>query len=374
MLVLVHLSDLHVSRYGEHVTSLKSSSFRPKPADADETWTTLGTVDDWKIQRRSKKRWGTGKEPNLELRLLDGEGYVQVRRKGTGDQEHAFKTELEKLAIKRHGTAHDRLVRNLPPLEKVLALLEEDPTNTNLLFCRAAYRVREMKPDWVILTGDVTDDGVGYDLVGRAFEPYLDQGKLLAIPGNHDVYSSPPLVVPGRDKKTVRQKRDLWAEFARKLELPEDAPWVRELGEGVAVYGMDSCTPAWTPLSASGEVPLAMLEDIEADLSPDHLCRIALLHHHIVNPPILSVGRTPWQLGMRLRNAKEVYDFLVKHRFACVLNGHRHLGYRFHPAHAPLFVSAPSATLGCRTGAPPYCWRISIDGGEVQSVRERALA
>jgi 3',5'-cyclic AMP phosphodiesterase CpdA len=372
-LVIAHLSDLHVSRYGEHVTSLKTAGFRQKPVeDEDEGWEALESLDGWRIQRRTRKRWG-GREAVLEVRLLDEAGYVQLRLKGTPEESSGLTQQLRGLVDERHRTAHDRLCRRLPSFEQIQALLDKDPTNTNLLFCRAAHRIREANPDWVVLTGDLTDDGIGYDLVLKAFAPFVDQGRLLAIPGNHDVYSSPPLVVPSRDKKPVKVKRGLWKEFARVLGLPEEGPWIRELPEGVVVVGLDSCTPAWTPLSASGEVPQPVLDGLEAMLPPDARCRIALLHHHVVNPPIQSVNRTPWQLGMRLRNAKEVYDTLVRLSFACVLNGHRHLGYRYHPAHAPLFVSAPSATLGCRTGAAPYFWRILVEGGEVASVKERPL-
>jgi hypothetical protein len=40
-----------------------------------------------------------------------------------------------------------------------------------------------------------------------------------------------------------------------------------------------------------------------------------------------------------------------------------------------MFVSAPSATLGCRSGASPrpFYWRIELRDGDVGSVRERSL-
>ena len=108
---------------------------------------------------------------------------------------------------------------------------------------------------------------------------------------------------------------------------------------------------------------------------PPGAARIAMLHHHVVNPPVRAVGASPWQLGLRLRNARAVYETLRSLDFRLVLNGHRHVGYRYHPSHAPMFVSAPSATLGCRSGSAPrpFYWRIELAGGEVSSVRERTL-
>jgi 3',5'-cyclic-AMP phosphodiesterase len=373
-MVIAHLSDLHVSRYGEHVTSLKTN-FRSRASGAAEDWELVEALDDWRIERRVRRRWRIrDQEDGLELRLVDEAGYVQQRRKGNKEEEGRFRLELTELVAERHLTEHARLARSLPPPQKVAELLVQDPTNTNLRFLRAAWRIREANPDWVVVSGDVTDDGIGYDLVEAGLAPFLDKGRLLAIPGNHDVYDSPPLVVPSHERKDVRKKRALWAPFARKLGLLDEDPWVRELGEGAALFGLDSCTPAWTPLSASGEVVSEAMIGLEELISQvDAPCRLAMVHHHVVNPPILSTGRAPWQLGMRLRNARELYDLVVRHRFACVLNGHRHLGYRYHPPRAPLFVSAPSSTLGDRSGLPPFYWRLEIRRGEVVSVKDCPL-
>ena len=374
-LVVAHLSDLHVSRYGEHVTSLRTTLWSKQGKQAED-WEVVEEVDGWLVQRRAKWRWRLrDAEDALELRLLDEQGYVQQKRKGRRSDEAQFRRELAQVAAERHLTEHGRLARALPTVARVEELLADDPSNTNLLFLRAAYAIREAKPDWIAVTGDLTDDGIGYDLIEAALAPFIDRERMLAIPGNHDVYGSPPFVVPSHERKDVERKRSLWAPFARRIGLPGEGPWVRELGEGAVICAVDSCTPAWTPLSASGEVPKPELDRLNAAIDGlDLPLRIAMLHHHVVNPPILHVGRAPWQLGMRLRNAKEVYDYFREKRFTAVLNGHRHLGYRYHPAWAPLFLSAPSATLGCRTGAKPYFWRLEIRGGELLSVRERPLA
>jgi hypothetical protein len=372
-LVIAHMSDLHVSRYGEHVTSLRAN-LRSRQGRSED-WEDITEVDGWAIQRRQRWRWRLREDEDaLELRLLDEQGYVQQRRKGQKGDELQLRKELGLIAHERHLTEHGRLARKLPSAARVAELLAEDPTNTNLRFLRAAYLLQQDAPDWVLVTGDVTDDGIGYDLVGAALAPFIDRGRLLAIPGNHDVYDSPPIVVPQHERKDVECKRALWAPFAASLGLPSEGSWVRELGEGAVIAALDSCTPAWTPLSASGEVPRSELEQLQHQLEGvEGRLRIAMLHHHVVNPPILSTGRAPWQLGMRLRNAKEVYDFFVEQRFHAVLNGHRHVGYRYHPAWSPLFLSAPSATLGCRTGADPYYWRLKVDDGELQTAREQTF-
>jgi 3',5'-cyclic AMP phosphodiesterase CpdA len=371
-MVIAHLSDLHVSRHGEHVTSLKRARSLQRVTAEWERLVEPGVEEEgWRLERRQRKRWL--REDLLEVRLIDQVGYVQRTLKLAAGDEAQGKRILTTVCKERLRTEHARLAARLPAPSEVELLLAGDPTNTNLLFLRAAHAISEAKPEWILLTGDLTDDGIGYDLVVSAFRHYVDKGRLLAIPGNHDTYDSPTLVVPAHERKSRVEKRALWAEFARVLGLPDAGAWVREV-DGAIVVGMDSCWPARTPLSASGLVPPDDLDTIAEELArlPGDRLRIAMLHHHVINMPFRHTNRSPWQLGMRLRNAKEVFDFFVDHHFSLVLNGHRHVGYRYHPAHAPMFVSAPSATLGCRSGAPPFWWRIKVDGPDF-TVREVTL-
>ncbi|MDB4968077.1 MAG: 3,5-cyclic-nucleotide phosphodiesterase [Myxococcales bacterium] len=367
-MVLAHVSDLHVSRFGEHVTSLSSRKThgRAAPRSRGPAWEVVEIVDEWRIERRTE-----------ELRLVDDAGKVHQRRRVQPADAATLQQSFAAMVRERTRTAHDRLAANLPDANEVERLLVEDPTNTNLLFLRAARILVEDAPDWVLLTGDLTDDGVGYDLILAALAPFIERGRLLAVPGNHDVYDSPMFVVPAHARKRRTEKLAAWRAFAAQLGLPDAQYWLRELGEGALVCGLDSCNPALTPISASGAILTQTLRELTAALPPATPadCRIAMLHHHVVNPPVRAVGSSPWQLGMRLRNARTVYETLRELQFRCVLNGHRHVGYRYHPSHAPMFISAPSATLGCRSGSTtrPFYWRIEVRDGDLGSVRERTL-
>lgn len=364
-LVIAHISDLHVSRFGEHVSSLRSRRTHGM-ASRGGPWELVDTVEGWRIERSQR-----------ELRLVDDSGAVHARKRRQGVDADSVRDAFAARVRERMRTAYQRLAATLPGERELEALLAEDPTNTNLLFCRAARILAADRPDWIVITGDVTDDGVGYELVLAGLRPFIERGRVLAVPGNHDVYDSPLFVVPAHARKRRADKLAAWGTFAAALALPSEGLWLRELGAGVTMCGLDSCQPARTPLSASGAISRATLEALREQLrdAPAGGCRLAMLHHHVVNPPVRAVGRAPWQLGLRLRNARVVYELLRELEFACVLNGHRHVGYRYHPSHAPLFVSAPSATLGCRSGASqsPFYWRLEIRDGEVQTVRERPL-
>jgi 3',5'-cyclic AMP phosphodiesterase CpdA len=374
-IVVAHLSDIHVSRFGEHVTNVRNRKLRTPFAKPDGDWEEVEKVDGWRIERRARGWRGRDPEKGFELRLCDDRGYVQEKRKVAKDDEGSARRSLADLAVRRRKTEHARLAASFPRAEDVEALLEIDPHNTNLLFHRAARALREDQPDWVVVSGDLTDDGVGYDLVRSWLAPWIERRRLLAVPGNHDTYDSPALMVPAPERKTRQQKRVLWGAFAIEIGVPTACPWVRELGEGAVMCGLDSCIPPRTPWSASGAIDEDDLLALEADLDalPADTCRLAMLHHHVVNPPIQGVGRAPWQIGMHLRNAEEMLEFFKRRRFTCVLNGHRHVGYRYGPANAPLFVSAPSATMGCRSGGGTFYWRLELQDRQLVSVRERAF-
>ena len=225
----------------------------------------------------------------------------------------------------------------------------------------------------MLVTGDLTDDGVGYELILAALAPFVERRRLLAVPGNHDVYDSPPFVVPGHARRRRADKIEAWRAFAAAPSCPIARLAARPR------RGRRGLRPRLVQPGAHAVLRLGRAHQARRSPSsppPSSACRptrlrIAMLHHHVVNPPMRAVGATPWQLGLRLRNARVVYETLRSLDFRLVLNGHRHVGYRYHPSHAPMFVSAPSATLGCRSGSAPrpFYWRIELDGrrGQLRS-------
>jgi 3',5'-cyclic AMP phosphodiesterase CpdA len=361
--VIAHISDLHVSRFGEHVGSWSGRRAHGSRLTRGSEWAEVEEVDGWRVERRRS-----------ELRLVDEAGKLQVRRKLASDETEAHgRRALVAQARLRMRFHHARLAEEAPAPSELKAQLAEDPDNTNLLFCRLARVLDEDAPDWILISGDVTDDGVGYDLVLGRLAKFVARGRLLAVPGNHDIYDSPLGAVPRHARKKESDKRAAWEKFAARLGL-STSPWVQPLGAGVVMAGLDSCHPPRVPLSASGKILEHDLDMVEDELRRHSGVRLAMLHHHVVNPPKNAVGRAPIQLGLRLRNADTVYQRFRKLQLTVVLNGHRHIGYRFQAPHSPLILSSPSTTLGCLSGAPrPYYWRLEVDAGGVRSVRERPL-
>ncbi len=367
-MIIAHLSDFHICRHGTRLTQLQDVARRTA---SPKGWQTIRTEGTWSIQARDGN--GSRLVFRERLRLIDGAGAVhRVIRGGRG--AHARGAAIDDLLShmeSRDRTMPQALAASLPTPRDLRKLLARDPDNLNLRFCAVVHALRRAKPDHIVITGDITDDAEGFELFVAGFEPFLEAGKVSLVPGNHDLYASPPLWVAKAHRKTDAEKRQRWGKFMSGLGMPGSGSHVREIGLGVMIAGLDSCHRAKVPGSASGMVPLRDLQAVSTQLDArGGQLRIACLHHHVLNPPIQGVGRAPMQAGMRLRNAKKVFARFKDLRFNLVMNGHRHVGYRYQPAMAPLFLSAPSSTIGCRTGESPFFWRIDADAEGIHRIDE----
>jgi 3',5'-cyclic AMP phosphodiesterase CpdA len=350
MLVL-HLSDLHLSRYGETGTWTSRDQ-----RDADD-WEVLNSWKRWHVEgcRDRKGR------PD-DLRLVDPQGVVHKVRNWPARGDDKVISALLAVAMERHRTSSERLVQDPPTGADLDAMLQVDPGNTNLRFLRLMEQVRELAPRAILLTGDITDNGFGYGLVRHYMRPWIERDRMFAVPGNHDTYDMFPRV--GRGKRTAA-KIDNYAAFAAGvgLEAGEAGTYIRLLGD-VAVVGLNSCKMPLTPLSASGAVSDQQLDWLEtlgedSDFAGCRL-RLALLHHHLLHMPFTVGKRSPIEAGMRLRNAVETMQALSRAGFDMAFHGHRHHGYVVKLPGRPTVVASPSSTLGCKSADREYAWVMDL--------------
>ena len=367
-MIIAHLSDFHICRHGLRLSQFQDVARR---AASNKGWETIREEGDWYIQLRD----GNGRKLLLRdrMRLVDEVGAVhRVVRVGRGRRARANAMDLLLAHMEaRERTTPRALAVRFPPLEDLELLLSLDPDNINLRFCAVAHAMRDINPDHIIITGDLTDDAEGFELILEGLEPFFASQRVSFVPGNHDLYPSPPIWVAKSHRKTEAEKRMFWATFASSVGMPPSGSHVRTLAPGILLACLDSCNRAKVPGSASGLVPIRELHDIarQLDSTGKHV-RLACLHHHVLNPPAHGFGIAPLQPGMRLRNAKQVFASLKNLDFQLVMNGHRHVGYRFHPARAPMFLSSPSSTIGCRTGERPFFWRIDVDSAGINRIDE----
>ena len=351
-MMLLHLSDLHLSRYGE------SGRWRQRDLK-DDGWEVLHVWHRWHIEGKRDRKG----RPD-DLRLVDPEGVVHKVKNWPSRRDERTISSLLTTAMKRHQTSAERLISNRPTPEDLEAMLHVDPYNTNLRFLHLVDRVQELGPDLVLLTGDITDNGFGYMLVRHYLRKWIDSRRLFVVPGNHDTYDMLPAM--GRRART-EAKEDRYAEFAARvgMECNETGAYVHRVDD-IAVVGLNSCQMPRTPLSASGAVSKQQLAWL-ARLGRDSgfraaRLRLGLVHHHLLRIPFSVGRRSPIEVGMRLRNATEVIRTCTDAGLDVLFNGHRHHGYVVKLPGRPMVISAPSSTLGCKSAVNQvYGWRMELD-------------
>ncbi len=362
---LAHVSDLHVSAFGDTLhdrARLIKRSARVADTSASR-FTTCWEEGGWRVLREREKK-------KAAVVLVDPDGYAHPIP--TVSESGGLLDPVERAAAKacRLEARRSRTLAAAPPGEGALAsMLEVTPHNANLRLLRAARAVAERGVDAVVLTGDCTDDGEGWDLVSAAFARWRDSGRLFAIPGNHDLYLF-PIASSARPRPTQESKRARWRAFASAagLELDACGAWMQVIaGASAVVVGLDSCARRQRAFfrqnGAVGPAQLAWLRTVADTPSwKDARHRIVLFHHHVV-PLSHGVGkRAPTEIGMRLDDARTFAETLSEVGATLVMHGHRHISERRHPAgHDFELLAAPSLTLGCKSGDAPSFWYVELD-------------
>jgi 3',5'-cyclic AMP phosphodiesterase CpdA len=349
-MLALHLSDLHLSRYGE------TGAWLPQENGGGPAWELLHEIHRWRVEARRPSWRKAGR-----LQLVDPEGVVHERRRWSGADDKAIQR-LIALALERHDTSAERLIEARPTAADLAAQLRLDPLNTNLLFLQMLDQILPVSPDLIFLTGDITDNGFGYNLVTHYLAPWIRSGRFFAVPGNHDTYDIIPRV--GR-KLRLATKDQCYRDFAAEVGLtPEPSgAYVRYVAD-LAIVGLNSCKPPRTPLSASGEVSASQLTWLRAlGRTPEFRqarLRLGLVHHHLLRMPFALGQRTPIEVAMRLRNAPDVMEACGEAGVNLLLNGHRHHGYMVQLPELSLVLSSPSSTLGCKFARRDYAWLIDL--------------
>ena len=362
---LAHVSDLHVSSFGDTLhdrAQLIKRTARVVDTSAalfETCWEEAG----WRVLRgRARKK--------ADVTLVDPDGYghpiPSVRDSGgLLDPVERAAAKACRLEARRSTT----LARATPGEGALAQMLATTPRNTNLRLLRAARAVAEQQVDAVVITGDCTDDGEGWELVEAAFAPWRDRQRLFVIPGNHDLYLF-PIASSARPRPTQDSKRARWREVAARagLQLEPCGAWKRVVEEADAVVvGLDSCARRQRAFfrqnGVIGPEQLAWLRALaltHAWTQARH--RIVLFHHHVV-PLSTGVGRrAPTEIGMRLDDSRAFAETLAEVGATLVMHGHRHVSERRNPAGYDFeLLAAPSLTLGCKSGDAPSFWRVELD-------------
>ncbi|HMO58901.1 MAG TPA: metallophosphoesterase family protein [Roseiflexaceae bacterium] len=170
-----------------------------------------------------------------------------------------------------------------------------------------ARQAHELNPDLVVVSGDMVQraDFGGQWRTIRAFLDTLPQPRLL-VPGNHDV----PLF-------------NLYARFFRPLDMyrRQITPDLNPIFERPGLVVVGGVTAHGRTIDG-GHLSHQQQQHLGAIFSryADDVCKVAVLHHHVVNPPGCE-GRST------ISNAEEVVHLFDRWGVDLLLCGHIHVSY-----------------------------------------------
>jgi Icc protein len=165
------------------------------------------------------------------------------------------------------------------------------------LLDRALVEINELRPDVVIVSGDLTSDGLRAEYqLARDYLDRIDCERMIVIPGNHD----------SRNVGYVHFE-ELFGE--RRSELHAD---------GISIVAVDSTEPDLD----HGVIGRGRYEWIEERFGANEaFLRIFVLHHHLL--PVPGTGRE----RNIVHDAGDTLECLQRANVQLVLSGHKHVPY-----------------------------------------------
>lgn len=222
--------------------------------------------------------------------------------------------------------------------------------------------------DHVVLSGDLTALALDeeFEEARRVLGPWAERkDRLTVVPGNHDRYTP----------ASWRQRRfERWFGHLLGSDLPEYVvhhgayPFVRLVGDELAIVGLDSAVVPHFPGLAYGRVGAAQLEGLAGLLADPRVkgrSVLTVLHH----APFDGRGRHE-RVTHGLRDAKRFREICAEGGVAAVLHGHVHDRDVFESPEGVRVFNAGSSTQRGREGY----WLLDVAAGRVQAEQRVDLA
>jgi 3',5'-cyclic AMP phosphodiesterase CpdA len=185
--------------------------------------------------------------------------------------------------------------------------LHAGPPFNPALARQLAQEAHDLKPDLLVVSGDLVQRA-DFPHQWEVIKTYLQSlpTPRLVVPGNHDV----PLfnVFNRLFRPTSAYTRHISADLNPVFELP-----------GLVVVGGNSAHGLTVDGGFMSREQLRTMEGV-FNRYPDSVCKVAVLHHHVVNPPGASRRR-------KISNGEEVVEMLDRCGVELLLCGHIHVSY-----------------------------------------------
>jgi len=202
----------------------------------------------------------------------------------------------------------------------------------------AIEEINAAEPDFVVIAGDLTDDGYPdqYPLAEQELAA-IAAPQIVRVPGNHDARNVGYLLY-----EDTFGPRDSQQRF-------------ESAGLDVALVGVDSSKPDID----EGEIGREHYGWIEEGFAPDADLRVFVCHHHLM--PVPGTGRERNQV----LDAGDVLALLRRGSVDLVLSGHRHVPYVWPLAGMLIVHSGTVSTLRTRGFPQPAYNLLRIEGERI---------
>jgi 3',5'-cyclic AMP phosphodiesterase CpdA len=234
---------------------------------------------------------------------------------------------------------------NIPEIPLRIAQVSDfhcgEPTFSSELMQSAIDAVNAMRPDLVVVAGDVTGAGYEWEFEEAAHWLSMIEHPMVVVPGNHD----------SRNVGYVHFERLFGERFSRHRWAfgPERAERLR--ATGFTVVGADSSDPDLNDGHIGREYYPWIREQFD---EPDDI-KIFVIHHHLV--PIPGTGRE----RNIITDAGDLLAVLTRLDIDVVLSGHKHVPFFWGLNGILVCNSGTTATKRLRGLTPPSWNEVIID-------------
>jgi len=190
------------------------------------------------------------------------------------------------------------------------------------------------KPDFLLITGDLTKDGekIDHEAVAAMFKTLSDKGiKVLVIPGNHDVNNPDAYSYTGTTRTaiatvTAAEFASIYANcgYGNAVERdPGSLSYVSEPVNGVWVLGIDAChyTPVSETAGSVSATTLAWVKTIITKAKAQNKVLISMMHHGMLEH---FAGQSSMFSEYVIADWKNVSGALADSGMNVVFTGHFH--------------------------------------------------
>jgi len=181
------------------------------------------------------------------------------------------------------------------------------------VFFKAVDEINDLSPDFILLTGDITNNGY-YSEFQKAMEYFKNfKPPLYAVPGNHDA-------------------RHVGYEVFE--ELIGQRKWVLREYKDLTILGLDSSVPDLNN-GHIGRPQQTWMEDEFDKCLKESTFSIVAMHHHVI--PVPKTGRERNVLS----DAGDILQSVIDYNIGMVLCGHKHVPHLWKMENT-LFIHAGS--------------------------------